>query len=109
MNQSSVIAAEHNTAHSLARQSYRQLVIERRRLAWGLSAFVLVVYYAFIYVVAFKPAWLAMRLGHSSMSVGLLVAAGMFVMFTTLTAYYSHRANRRFDALTRLAIKEMSA
>lgn len=86
--------------------AFTDLVKERKRLAYGLSGFVLVVYYVFVYVVAFQPEWLARRIGDTAISVGLLVAAGMFVVFTLFTAYYAFQANRRFDDLTRRAIEE---
>lgn len=109
MNQGAVMGARKEAARPAMGPSYRKLISERRRLAWSLSAFVLAVYYVFVYVVAFRPAWLAIRIGDSAISVGFPVALGMFVVFPVLTAFYSHRANSRFDELTRQAIKEIDA
>jgi uncharacterized membrane protein (DUF485 family) len=91
-----------------ASPSYRQLRLERSRLARRLSIFVLVVYYMFVMVVAFKPTWLAQRINGTTLTVGFPIAAGMFVVFWLLTGLYSRRANGRFDDLARKAIEEMT-
>ena len=96
------------TATIAASPSYRQLCLERSRLARRLSIFVLVVYYIFVMVVAFKPTWLAQRINGTNVTVGFPIAAGMFVVFWLLTGLYSRRANGRFDDLARKAIEEMS-
>lgn len=60
----------------------------------------LVIYFGFIAIVAFKPEWLgifisgAMTLG---IPIGLAVIAAAFV----LTGLYVYRANSEFDRLTR--------
>jgi uncharacterized membrane protein (DUF485 family) len=87
--------------------SLQKLMRERARLAWSLSALVLIMYYAFVYVVAFKPSWLATKIGATGVTVGLPIVGGMFVVFWLLTAIYSYRANTRLDTLVRMATDEV--
>jgi uncharacterized membrane protein (DUF485 family) len=88
--------------------SFHELVRTRSSLAWGLSALMLGIYFAFILLVAFAPGVLAVPIAEGSVitvgiPVGLLVIVSAFV----LTGVYVHRANTRFDELNRRAIEEM--
>lgn len=79
---------------------FHELVTKRTRLAWTLTAAMLIIYFGFIAIVAFAPEWLgifisgAMTLG---IPIGLAVIAAAFV----LTGLYVYRANSEFDRLTR--------
>lgn len=88
--------------------SYRKLRHDRAVIAWSLSLFVLVTYYAFVMIVAFRPAWLSVRFGASPMTIGFPVAVGMIVLFWLLTGFYARFANSRFDRLSARAVREIS-
>lgn len=78
--------------HALARR--------RSLLGWGLSAAVLVAYYAFVLAIAFAPELLAAPLGPDTvLTVGIIAGLAVIVMSVGLTGIYVWRANRTFDGL----------
>ena len=89
-------------------EKYQLLVRTRSRFALKLSAFVLVIYYAFMMIVAFKPALLKTPVSDSSViSIGFPIAVTMFVLFWLLTGWYVHRSNTRYDQMSRDVIQEV--
>lgn len=78
--------------HALARQ--------RSLLGWGLSAVVLVAYYAFVLVMAFAPGLLARPLGDDTVvTVGIAAGLAVIGLSVALTGVYVWHANRSFDVL----------
>jgi cation/acetate symporter len=89
-------------------EKYQLLVKTRSRFALKLSALVLAIYYAFMMVVAFKPALLKTPIYDTSViSIGFPIAAVMFVLFWLLTGWYVHRSNTRYDQMGRDVIQEV--
>ncbi|HEC85805.1 MAG: DUF485 domain-containing protein [Candidatus Parabeggiatoa sp. nov. 2] len=87
---------------------YHELVSKRSRFAWILSIIMLVIYYAFILVIAFSPQSLAVKVSESSVitvgiPIGLLIIISAFV----LTSIYVWRANTEFDNLTNQIKEEL--
>jgi uncharacterized membrane protein (DUF485 family) len=85
---------------------YMELVRKRSIFAWFLTIVMLVIYYAFILVIAFDKQMLAGKLSEGGVtSVGIPI--GMFIILSAfvLTGIYVWRANTEFDELTR-QIKE---
>ncbi|MBF0152585.1 MAG: DUF485 domain-containing protein [Magnetococcales bacterium] len=91
----------------LKNPKYHELVTKRRRFAWTLSIIMLVLYYTFILLVAFKPAFLATPIGASIITVGIPIGAGVIISAFLLTWVFVLRANGAYDRLTS-EIKEMS-
>lgn len=86
---------------------YQELVSKRSRFAWNLSIVMLVLYYAFILVIAFKPTLLAIPIAEGSIiTVGIPVGVGIIVSAFILTGIYVRRANGEFDELTRQVKEE---
>lgn len=86
---------------------FAELVSKRSRFAWTLSAVVLVLYFAFIMVVAFNPRLLAVPLSPGlTTSWAIPIGVGIVVLFWLLTAYYVRRANRDFDTMNAEILKE---
>ena len=85
------------------------LALERRRsrLAWGLSAATAVIYFGFILLVAFAPAWLATPLGTGTITVGIPLGVGVILSAFALTGLYVHRANTDFDVATERIIERL--
>ncbi len=77
------------------------LVRERSRFAWTLSIVMLVVYLAFILLVAFAHEWMATKVAGSTISVGIVLGLAVIIFAFILTGIYVARANTRFDDLTR--------
>jgi uncharacterized membrane protein (DUF485 family) len=71
----------------------------RGRLGWTLTAIMLVIYFGFIFLVAFAPGLMATPV-FGIMTLGFPL--GLFVILSAiaLTAFYVIRANSAFDRLT---------
>ena len=71
-------------------------------LGWGLGGAVLVAYYSFILVIAFKPAWLVRPLGPTTaITVGIAAGLAIIALCVALTGVYIWQANRDFDRKNR--------
>ena len=84
----------------LSNPKYQELVSKRSKFAWTLSIVILVVYYAFVLVIAFDPALLGTKIGAGVISVGIPVGMGIIILSFILTGVYVRRANSEFEALT---------
>ncbi|MDM8559422.1 DUF485 domain-containing protein [Candidatus Parabeggiatoa sp. HSG14] len=80
---------------------YQELISKRTRFAWILSIIMLMIYYAFIMVIAFTPTSLATRISETSV-ITIGIPIGLVVIFSAfvLTGIYVWRANGEFDNLT---------
>lgn len=98
-----------STVQARIRQNpkFAQLVSMRTRLAIILSLIVLVPYYAFMMVTAFKPALLAQPISEGSIiTVGWPIGALIIVGAWLTTAVYIRRANGEFDKLNNEILAE---
>lgn len=77
---------------------FRQLVHERTRFGWLLTAAMLVVYYGFIGLIAFAHDLMATRIGGTA-SLGLYLGVAVILIAFALTGIYVARANSRYDTL----------
>jgi len=83
-----------------ANPSYNELVTKRGAFAWKLTITILVVYYAFILLIAFSPATLGAKISAGGMAtVGIPVGVAIIVFAFLLTGIYVKRANSEFDGL----------
>jgi len=82
-----------------AHPAYRRLVTTRRRLAWTLSAIMLLAYFGYILLIAFDKPLLATPIGGGVMTVGIPLGFGLILLGVALTAFYVRVANREHDAL----------
>ena len=86
---------------------FAQMVGKRTRFAVTLSLIVLVPYYTFMMITAFKPAILGQPLADGSvMTVGWPVAVALIVGAWLTTGIYIRRANGEFDELNEQILKE---
>jgi len=79
---------------------YQKLVRERSRFAWTLSIIMLVVYYAFIMVIAFNPSLFGTKIGSGVITLGIPVGIAIIIISFVLAGIYVRRANGEFDRLT---------
>ena len=86
--------------------AYIDLVKRRSAFGWKLAVLMLVVYYTFIMIIAFKPELLGMTMG-GVMTVGIPV--GIFIIFFSfiLAGIYTKRANGEFDDLVHQIKEDM--
>lgn len=90
-----------------AHPKYRQLVARRMRLAWLLSAVMVVVYYGYILAVALMPQQMGAPVAAGGVtSVGFPAGVGVILTAIALTGVYVFHANRRFDGMIRDIVEE---
>lgn len=95
------------SSHIENNPKFHELVRKRDRFAWILSGVVLVIYYAFILLVAFAGDFLSQPLFTGSLiPVGMPIGVGVIVVSFILAAVYVTRANGEFDSLISQIIKE---
>ena len=85
---------------------FQALIRRRSRLGWGLTGIVLATYYAFIFCIAWQPAWLATPLAGSWLTAGLASGLGIIASSIGLTGLYVHRANAEFDTLNAAIVRD---
>lgn len=90
-----------------ANPKYQELVSKRSSYGWVLTALMMIVYYGYILVIAFKKELLAAKLGAGVMTVGIPVGLGVILFTIIITGIYVRRANSEFDALTKELLKEV--
>jgi uncharacterized membrane protein (DUF485 family) len=79
--------------------NYQKLVSTRSSFAWKLTITILVVYYAFILLIAFSPETLGASLSGGMTTVGIPVGLAIIIFAFALTGIYVKRANSEFDDL----------
>ena len=87
--------------------NYQALKAKRTRFGWWLTLAMMIAYYGFILLVAFNKSFLSQKLGAGVMTLGIPIGFGVIVFTVVITAYYVHRANRVFDALSDAVAKEV--
>ena len=92
--------AQPNSERIRLSPQFAELVAKRSRFAWTLTACMLIIYFGFILLVAFKKDFLASRLGEGVMTMGMPIGLGVIVFTIIITWIYVRRANSEFDALT---------
>lgn len=91
-----------------ANPEYQELRTKRLGFGWTLTIIMLVIYYGFIMLIAFKKDFLATRIGDGVMTWGIPLGFGVIVATIVLTAIYVRRANSEFDALNDRVIREVT-
>jgi uncharacterized membrane protein (DUF485 family) len=90
-----------------ANPKFRELQVQRSRLAWLLSAIVLAAYYGLMVVVAFWPHSLHAPLSEGQVvTIGVPIGIAVIVLSWVLTGLYVYRANTAFDELNEQILSE---
>ncbi len=84
---------------------YKELLAKRNAFALKLGIFVLVMFYAYILVIAFNKEILATTIGDGITTVAFPIALAILVISFITTIIYVRRANGEFEDLTN-SIKE---
>ncbi len=87
--------------------SYKELVAKRSAFGVKLAVIMLVMYYAFILVIAFDKKLLGISLSGGVTTVGIPVGIGIIVFSFILTGIYTKRANSEFDELSEKVKEEV--
>lgn len=85
---------------------YRELVRERSRFSWALTAIMLVIFFGYILLIAFAPQLLGRRIGVGTTTIGIPIGIGVIISGILLTGIYVHRANSRFDPMIREIVED---
>ena len=80
--------------------AYQELKAKRSSFGWWLTLMMMIVYYGFILLVAFKKDFLAQRMGEGVMTIGMPIGVAVIVFTIVITGIYVRRANSEFDALS---------
>ncbi len=78
---------------------FRELERVRGRLGWTLTAAILIVYFGFVFMVAFAPGLMATPV-FGSMTLGFPLGLFVILFAIAITGFYVQRANAVFDVLT---------
>lgn len=86
---------------------FKELVHKKRVLSWTLATLMWVIYFGYILLVTFEPAWLHQSLSGGVTTVG--IPMGIFVILSAfiLCGIYVWRANGKLDALNKLLRDEV--
>ena len=79
---------------------YKELVSKRNGLGIKLGIFVLVMFYAYILVIAFNKELLAAKIGVGVTTIAFPIALAILVLSFITTLIYVKRANTEFEDLT---------
>lgn len=90
-----------------ANPDYQTLKAKRNSFGWMLTWAMLIVYYGFILLIAFKKDVLAARIGSGVMTWGIPIGFGVIVFTILITALYVQRANSEYDALAEKVKREV--
>lgn len=87
--------------------TYKTLRKKRLTFGWLLTIAMLVVYYGFITLIAFRKDVLATPMGDGVMSIGIPIGFGVIVFTIVVTAIYVFRANSTYDEMTENVKREV--
>lgn len=91
-----------------ANPKYHELRRKRNGFGWLLTAFMMVVYYGYIALIAFDKSFLAQPVGAGVTTLGIPIGMGVILFTIVITGIYVRRANSEFDRLTAEILKEAS-
>lgn len=74
-----------------------EILRRRSRFTWLLTAVMLVLYFGYILLIAFRRDILARPVGDGVTSLGIPLGIGVILAGIVLTGIYVYRANREFD------------
>uniref|UniRef100_UPI004048C0F7 DUF485 domain-containing protein n=1 Tax=Aliarcobacter sp. TaxID=2321116 RepID=UPI004048C0F7 len=89
---------------------YKELVSKRNALGIKLGIFVLVMFYAYILVIAFDKELLSTKIGDGVTTIAFPIALAILVISFITTLIYVKKANTEFEDLTneiKKDVKEM--
>lgn len=88
------------TAIDIAKlENYKKLVKTRTRYGWLMTALMMIVYFGYIYLVAYRKDFLATTFSDSVISYSIPIGIGVILFTIVITGIYVRRANNEFDRL----------
>lgn len=84
--------------HLLDDPDFKDLVARRNRISFHLTILTLIVYYGFIFLIAFKRDLFAAKT-MGNVTFGIFLGIGVIIACFLLTGVYVRWANRNYDAM----------
>ena len=81
-------------------KKYQTLVAKRSRFSWLMTALVFIVYYGYIFLVAYQKEFLARAFTDSVITYSIPIGIGVILFTIAATGIYVRKANREYDQLT---------
>jgi uncharacterized membrane protein (DUF485 family) len=81
-------------------KTYQKLTQSRTKYSWMMTFLILIVYFGFIYLVAFHKEFLSQKFNDSVITYSIPVGIGVILFTIVITGIYVRRANTEFDSLT---------
>jgi uncharacterized membrane protein (DUF485 family) len=91
----------------LGNPHFQELTRKRALFSWSLTVLMLIIYFTYIFLVAFAPGFLSQPIGGGVTSLALPLGVGVILSAIILTGIYVWRANGEFDRLTRQVRKDV--
>ena len=91
-----------------ANPKFQELQSKRNRFGWMLAICMMVVYYGYIALIAFRKDILSIPVGNGVTTLGVPIGMGVILFTIIITGIYVRRANTEFDALTAEILAEES-
>ena len=85
---------------------FQELVSKRKSLGWSLTILTLIIYFGFILLIAFDPAFLGQKIGDGVMTLGMPVGLVVIIATFLIVGFYVARANATYDVLTKQIVEE---
>lgn len=86
---------------------FQKLVKRKNTFSWFLTTIILIVYFAFILIIAFYPMFLGIPVAEGMVTtIGIPMGLFIIIFSIILTGVYVRRVNGEFDKLTREIIEE---
>lgn len=91
-------------------QNIHYIALKKKRniLGWLLTVIVMIIYYGWIFIIAFNPHFLETTMGGGVTTIAIPIGVGVIFIMVLLTAFYVFRANKIYDPLVDLIEKEVS-
>jgi uncharacterized membrane protein (DUF485 family) len=88
---------KHQILQIIKNPKYIHLVRSRSRFSWLLTFLMFIVYFGFIYIVAFHKDLLAIPIGNGVTTLSIPIGLGVIIFTIIITNIYVRRANTTFD------------
>ncbi len=99
---------DHDIVHRIeTNPHYIQLVKDRTKFGWLLALSMMVVYYGFILLIAFRKDLLSFPIGGGVTTTGIPVGLFVIIFTVLITGIYVRHANKRYDELTAAIHREI--
>jgi len=84
---------------------FAELIKKRNKYSWTMAILMLVIYYGFVFLVAFAKPFLAIKIG-ATVTLAFPIGLGVILAAIIITGLYVLRANTVYDPMTRSIVED---